>query len=297
MVGIGSKHPYFTCRECGCLQIESMPESMAEYYQSGYYSFSPPQDQGLRRYAVGLRNRYAVLRKGLVGRLLFRALPTPMFDFLGAARHELNIHSKILDVGCGAGALLQAFRRAGFGGAQGVDPFVERHIDMDGSRLVTRGTLDQMPGGFDLIMFHHSLEHMPDQAATLRLAHDKLRARGWCVVRVPLSSSLAWERYGTDWVQLDAPRHFYLHTPQSMRLVATHAGFSCLSVDFDSTAFQFWGSEQYRRGIALVDERSYAVNPAASAFTAADIQTFEQESQALNHSGQGDQAIFLFRKR
>lgn len=138
---------------------------------------------------------------------------------------------------------------------------------------------------------------MPDQRAAMEMANEKLRDRGWCVVRIPLSSSLAWERYGTDWVQLDAPRHFYLHTPYSIQMVGDQASFDCLGVEFDSTAFQFWGSEQYERGVSLVDKSSYAVAPALSAFTEADIQRFEAESKALNANGRGDQAIFLFQKR
>jgi len=34
---------------------------------------------------------------------------------------------------------------------------------------------------------------------------------GWCVIRIPTVSSFAWEHYREQWVQLDAPRHFFLH--------------------------------------------------------------------------------------
>lgn len=294
MYGSGDKHRYFSCLGCGCVQIEHMPESMERYYGGAYYSFQPVPQKRLIRHAIVLRNRFAVLRRGFIGRALFRLKPTTLFDFLGPA--AVTLDSSILDVGCGAGGLVRTMRMAGFRGARGVDPFVSEDILLDGAPLVTRATLDQTVGQFDLIMFHHSLEHMPDQLGTLRDARERLQPGGWCIVRVPLASSLAWERYGVDWVQLDAPRHFYLHTPSSMQRVAAQAGFECRAVIFDSTAFQFWGSEQYAQGITLHDKRSYAVDPAASPFSVEDLRRFEDDAVALNAIERGDQAAFVFRK-
>ena len=295
MYGIGDVHRYFECGVCGCLQIEHIPEDMARYYGSAYYSFKPRPSGGVYRQIVAMRNRYAVLRTGWLGHALFQWQPTQLFDFLGLARGALTMESAILDVGCGSGALILAFREAGFLNASGIDPFVPADIALDGRPLVRRASLDETAGQFDLIMFHHSLEHMADQVHTLRLARQRLKPGGHCIVRVPLASSEAWRRYGVDWVQLDAPRHFYLHTLDSMARLAQGAGFECLEVRFDSTAFQFWGSEQYRRGMALTDSRSYAVDPAASVFSADELARFDQEAAELNARRQGDQAGFVLR--
>jgi len=78
-------------------------------------------------------------------------------------------------------------------------------------------------------------------------------------------------------------------------VLAKQAGWEILQVVYDSTAFQFWGSEQYQRDIPLLDPRSYQVNPAASIFTRADIAAFESRARKLNEDGRGDQACFYLR--
>ncbi len=296
MYGLGDVHPYFQCKRCGCLQISSIPADMARYYGAGYYSFKPRQSGGLYRRVVAARNRHAVAGGGVLGRLLNKLQPTQMFDFLGPAKSTLNIDSAMLDVGCGSGALVLLLREAGFRNALGIDPFADADLLHDGRPLVRRSTLDAMDGTFDLVMFHHSLEHMPDQVGALQQAYKRLRPGGHCVVRVPLSSSEAWQHYGLDWVQLDAPRHFYLHSLDSMDHLVRAACFQCLSIQFDSTAFQFWGSEQYRQGITLTDARSYAVNPAASIFSPQDIARFDAQAARLNAQRQGDQAGFVLQR-
>ena len=123
-----------------------------------------------------------------------------------------------------------------------------------------------------------------------------LKPEGVALVRIPVADSWAWRHYGADWVQLDPPRHLFLHTRRSMDLLAAAAGLKVERVVHDSTAFQFWGSEQYRRGIPLQDPRSYARNPRASAFSAGEIRTFEARAAELNACGEGDQACFYLRR-
>ena len=62
------------------------------------------------------------------------------------------------------------------------------------------------------------------------------------VIRIPIAGTHAWQTYGVDWVQLDAPRHLFLHTEDGMRSLAAGAGLQVTAVVHDSTAMQFWGS-------------------------------------------------------
>ena len=110
------------------------------------------------------------------------------------------------------------------------------------------------------------------------------------MIRIPLVSSEAWEKYGTDWVQLDAPRHFFLHSIESIKILAGETGFSIKEVAYDSDEGQFWGSEQYLKDIPLVAENSYARNPAKSIFSQEEIKNFKAMARELNSSSRGDQA-------
>ncbi len=296
MYGLREEHRYFQCKGCGCLQIVDFPPDMARYYGPDYYSFRAPARTGLKAWLIAARDRHAALRQGLLGGLLSRLHPTRQFDFLQPIRAAISLDSKVLDVGCGAGGLLRNLRSAGLRKAVGIDPFIAQDIFVESHRLVQKGTLDEVTGPFDLVMFHHSFEHMPGQMTTLQRAFDLLVPGGHCIVRVPLVSSRAWQTYGVNWVQLDAPRHFYLHSAASLKLLARRVGFECTAVRYDSTAFQFWGSEQYVRGIPLHHERSYAVNPANSVFTAAEIAAYTEQAVRLNAAEQGDQAAFYLHK-
>jgi hypothetical protein len=97
-------------------------------------------------------------------------------------------------------------------------------------------------------------------------------------------------------VQLDAPRHFYVHSVESVKMLAERAGFELETVGYDSTAFQFWASEQYALDIPLYDTRSYLVSPKKSIFSKAQIATFEKRAIELNDAKLGDQAAFYLRK-
>jgi predicted SAM-dependent methyltransferase len=164
----------------------------------------------------------------------------------------------------------------------------------DGIRLL-KGTVTDLNQQFDLVLANHSLEHALDPVTTLREIHRLLKAGRYAIIRMPVVSE-AWRKYGTNWAQLDAPRHLFLFSADTFSNLAASVGFEVKEIKFDSTSFQFWGSEQYARNIPLLDESSYFVNPEKSSFTARQIATYSAEAAALNARRQGDQAVFYLRK-
>jgi len=101
-------------------------------------------------------------------------------------------------------------------------------------------------------MFHHSLEHMIDQLEILRKVKHLLSNNGTILVRMSIKSEYIWQRYSTHWVQIDAPRHLLIHTLKSFEILTKKVGLKIKKIIFDSTDFQFWGSELYKMGIPLV---------------------------------------------
>lgn len=297
MFGLRDLHAYFRCSDCGCLQIETVPGDLARYYGNTYYSFANEPATGLKSRLIARRNRFKVFGRGGWGSMLAKAFPTTMFDFLAPLAGQLTPESRVADIGCGGGRLLGNLRLAGLRQADGVDPFVREDVQFGGRVLVRKAGLDSLSGPLDLVMFHHSYEHMADPVGTLCAARDLLAPGGHCLLRVPLVSSLAWERYGVNWVQLDAPRHFFLHSEKSLQILADRCSLECTHIVYDSTAFQFWGSEQYSRDIPLRDPRSYAVEPARSVFSADDLARFAADAAAANAAGTGDQAAFYLRRK
>jgi hypothetical protein len=132
---------------------------------------------------------------------------------------------------------------------------------------------------------------MRDQHGSLAMVHKLVAPGGTCCIRIPWVSCEAWERYRSNWVQLDAPRHFYLHSRRSFEHVVTSAGFRIVKLWCDSTGFQFWGSEQYERDIPLYSERSWLVAPERSVFSNEQIEEYERRARDLNAAERGDQIV------
>jgi len=82
----------------------------------------------------------------------------------------------------------------------------------------------------------------------------------------------------------------------SLALLAADAGLQIEAVEHDSYAFQFWGSEQYRRDIPLTSEQSYRWGAGAPLFTAEQIAGWAAESERLNNEGRGDQAAVYLKR-
>jgi hypothetical protein len=128
--------------------------------------------------------------------------------------------------------------------------------------------------------------HGQKHVEMLRCVRSKLSAGGKCLVRIP-AVSWAWEHYGRDWAQLDAPRHLVIHTPRSFQLTANAAGFQIERTIFHSNEFQFYASELYRRDLSLHGKE------AVDAFSRSEIRKFRAQADNLNRQQLGDQAAFF----
>jgi len=91
-----------------------------------------------------------------------------------------------LDVGCGAGSLLYCLKVLGFKNLVGVDPFISREV-IDGDIKILKRTIHELPNNqkFDLIIFNHSFEHIPDQLETLKKVRELLSENGVCSLGCP----------------------------------------------------------------------------------------------------------------
>ena len=206
--------------------------------------------------------------------------------FKALSRIPLDLNSKILDVGCGAGWYLYDLKTIGFTNTLGVDPYVQDDIEYVNGLRILKADLHGLDGEWDLIMYHHSFEHVPDPLSHLSAVCRLLRHGGTCMIRVPTVSSYAWEHYRTNWVQLDAPRHYFLHSIESMRILAEKAGLHVQEVLYDSSELQFYGSELYLKGIPLVSDRSH------SFFQRSLKKKWKRDADALNARNAGYQAVF-----
>lgn len=307
MFGWGDPFDYFECPDCGCLQIDQCPDDLARYYPPEYYSLGVTPDPhpgrsrrwlNWQRLSYRLTGRWALAesmawRFGPLDHAILRQLPylTRLHRLSG-----LHRHLQFLDVGCGNHSLwLDSLARSGFSRLTGIDPYLDKQ-GTRGGVLYLRSTLEDLTGIYDCITFHHSLEHLPDQHAAMDAVARHLAPGGVCLIRIPLWDSLVAERYGMDWVELDAPRHLYLHTRASMIRLASAHGFVIAETLCDSTAFEFAGSEQYRSGVALMAPESFWVRTDGGTFTSDQMRTFNDLARVANDSGRCGRAAFFLKR-
>lgn len=293
MFGIEEEFDYFQCHNCGCLQIEHPPADMSRFYPPHYYSFgleSAPVG-GLKSWLGAQRDWAATTGHGILGRFVARwKPPRPDVECLG--RIPLRREDRILDVGCGRGQLLSILHRAGFRNLLGVDPFLATDVEVLPGLRVLKRAMAEVDQTFDLIMLHHVFEHIADGLDVLTLCRQRLAPNGKILLRIPTVDSEAWEHYKVHWVQLDAPRHLYLHSRESLKRLATHAGLHIKDVWCDSGAFQFWASEIYRKDIPLVGAQARFTSP-TDHFSPEEMRGFDAKAVALNRVGRGDQLVAL----
>ena len=290
---------YFQCKKCQCLQISEFPSDMSRYYQQDYYSLSQSPESlypnPLVAWARKSRDSCSVLNRGVWGSLIRLFYPEDD-DMASLSRLQLTRKIRIVDVGCGTGFLLYFLKEAGFENVMGVEPNIEKDIEYSNGLTIKKAWIHELDEEQDVVMFHHSFEHLPNPIETLERVYRLLPANGNCLIRVPLVSSEAWEKYGTNWVQLDAPRHFFLYSIESLKVLAEKTKFRIKEIVYDSNEFQFWGSQQYLENIPLMAENSYGRNPAKSIFSEAEIKNYRKMAHKLNLESRGDQAVVYLEK-
>lgn len=298
MFGYRDEFEYLECAKCGCLQIKAVPADLSKYYPENYYSYHMNGQSDVEgrtpKFLKRQRLRHYLGKKNVVGALSLKLYKLPK-DFFWLRKIGLDLDSEIMEVGCGSGKLLLQMRAEGFSRLTGVDPFIEKDVSHGSELKILKKEIAQVTGQFDFIMLHHSFEHIPEQLITLKRLYELLKPERYILLRIPVVA-FAWRNYGVHWVGLDAPRHLYLHTQESMQILANQAGFEIKSVKYDSDLFQFLGSEQYLKDIPLTDERSYFVNPGRSIFAPEQIESFKKQSADLNENNDGHCACFYLYK-
>jgi hypothetical protein len=96
---------------------------------------------------------------------------------------------------------------------------------------------------------------------------------------------------------MDPPRHFFLHTNKSMKILAEKSGFVITDVIYDSKDFQYAASEQLLKDIPLQAPNSYYLNRKLSVFKRSELKKFAKMAKELNQTKRGDTACFYLYKK
>lgn len=168
-------------------------------------------------------------------------------------RHGGPKPGRILDVGCGTGALMESLQANGW--VVGVD-FSPEALRFSGGRglgRLTLGDAQRLPfasGSFDVVVSLDTIEHVPDDGAALAEVLRVLKPGGVFVMNVPAFQWL----WGPHDVAL---MHFRRYTVPEARKKLEAAGFRCERMNY-SVFFLFpvvvlrRFMEKFHRGPAVV---------------------------------------------
>lgn len=211
-LGIGKIYHLYKCRNCGLISLFPHPEpaELAAHYPDWLWEAD----------------------------LLRANQPQKRFkDFLGLLARFCPTPGNLLDVGCGPGDFLLATQSLGWQ-SHGLEinaHAVEVAHNRGASAQVISDFCNYWPNQpFDVITFHHVLEHVPSPKAYLDHAHLLLRPQGKLLVSVPNINSWSAQTFGPYWWHLDLPRHLYHFSEDTLRHLLELVSESVIYVGYNS---------------------------------------------------------------
>ena len=178
---------------------------------------------------------YTNLNKELPSGLLGRAIQYGLQKRVNYIT-RYKAQGRLLDIGCSTGIFLMMMRRAGQWQVNGVEINAraaqlakeQRGLDVFPGRLEEAAFADQ---SFDAVTMWDVLEHVHDPLATLTEIYRILKPGGLVLARVPNLASWDARLFQRYWAGLDAPRHLYLFTPETLVQCIERAGFQMKTLD------------------------------------------------------------------
>ncbi|QWD60456.1 class I SAM-dependent methyltransferase [Polynucleobacter sp. MWH-UH35A] len=217
-------------------------------------------------------------------------------DSLGSTYRRLGLdkNSRILDIGCADGFLPYMLAEAGFKNVTGIDPYIQSDATYEnGAKVFKKELCECTDGMYDVITLNHVFEHLPDQLETLVEIKRLLSNGGKLVIRIPTSTSDAFEKFNAHWYQLDAPRHLYLHSHKSIIELLNKAGFKSIDLFCDSTIWQYYSSELYLKDYPFnVHMKKYLINIPRLLLTGG-LNRYKKKVLEVNAKLRGDQIVVV----
>ena len=259
----------FRCTDCGAGYLNPRPTqdtidlAYRSYFTHERENSPPPMNStGFAKIRRALGNGYRNWRFGTRYKPATRAgIPAVLINPARRASIDASMcqlpypreDQTLLDFGCGNGSLMTKARDAGWH-VIGLDFDAEavKVAEASGLEAYLGGidTLCQWQTTFDVITLSHVVEHVHDPEALLKACCERLKPGGFLWIETPNLDSQGHKVYGSDWRDLDPPRHLVLFTPKTLFQLLIRCGFVSIrhQVEHPTIPAVFGASEAIRAG-------------------------------------------------
>ena len=290
--GFREEFEYIECGNCGCLFIKEIPQNINKYYDSDY---APHNNKNTIRNKIfnKVYSMYITDNKFIKSFIGNNVGNVTLFWNNLIKSGAMNKDSSILDIGCGDGNFLNILKKAGFKDLTGMDLFIDEKNMRDGIKIFQSALEDFNPKRkYDVIISNHAFEHMDNQLINLKCFENLIKPNGIIIIRIPVKSEAIWNKYGINWYQIDAPRHFFLHTIESFNILCNETNLIIDDIIFDSGDDCLINNEKYMRDISMRDPewKTFKLDKKTT-------KKLKEEIKSLNSNAEGDQAIFVLKTK
>jgi len=198
------------CTNCQ-LVFQNPPKEVPGLYSDGY--FGVEEDQAAT-------TSFDELKRWSFERMMRGIIQKP----------KIAAGGRVLDVGCGRGALLDVLSAKGFD-AHGVE-LGEQNWEIASRRHPNRvryGTLERARfrgNFFDLVTIFDVIEHMSDPMRTLKEVRRVLKPKGFVYLLTPNIHSINSLLLGKHWYQYKPNEHLFYFSPNSLSTILKQCEFS-----------------------------------------------------------------------
>ncbi len=144
---------------------------------------------------------------------------------------DFNKHGTVLDIGCGAGGMLEPFKDIGWK-TYGCD-YNDKYLNYGRKKGLTlkSGNIEALDefGKADLIIMSHVLEHDIDPKALLNAAKTRLAADGILFISLPGIMNLAPYRW--QFVRYLQNAHLFHFSKNNLKILASKCGLKVVAAD------------------------------------------------------------------
>lgn len=292
IINKGNTFNYIKCAKCGTLMLADIIEDMSVWYPQNY-----------NPYVKVINNNetlWCKLRRKLLTEFIIRSNNEKLFqEILEKSNIDILIkrlygtrikkRAKILDIGCASGHWLDWLYDMGWSNITGLDLYCD--VKNKKWNFIKGDIFSLTTEKYDCITLHHSFEHMDQPRKVLNKVSELLNESGLCIISIPLVDGVAWDLFGENYCQIDAPRHKYIYSEKAIKYLCKCSNLYVERVLYDSHTKIFTMSDGYKR-----TNKSHKELTRKDVLPQKDVEKYRLLARKSNCNHTADQAIFYIRK-